>query len=186
MCSGVDAGGDDAIAVILVVDLLLLWRTCWCSAALMRSRVRAGQEHCADGVRGCPRGPAGGSSWARTYSGRRRCRRHRPSAFAQVRGHIEVEAVAVCKTVGSAYVGSNPTPATRFPSSKPVTRDCVTGFYVQSERFRRPLALVCGPRMGQIRRSATARCERFICRLNWGNYGRVRWRDTTVRACETG
>jgi len=64
--SGVDAGGDDAIAVILVVDLLVLWLTCWCFAALMRSRVRAGQEHCADGVRGCPRGPAGGGSWART------------------------------------------------------------------------------------------------------------------------
>ena len=36
--------------------------------------------------------------------------------------------VAVCKTVGSAYVGSNPTPATRFRSSEPVTLDCVTGF----------------------------------------------------------
>jgi hypothetical protein len=35
---------------------------------------------------------------------------------------------AVCKTVGSAYVGSNPTPATRFRSSEPVTLDCVTGF----------------------------------------------------------
>src|SRR5712672_657770 len=31
----------------------------------------------------------------------------------QVRGYMEVQAVAVCKTVGSAYVGSNPTPATR-------------------------------------------------------------------------
>ena len=29
-----------------------------------------------------------------------------------VRGHIEVQAGAYCKTVGSAYVGSNPTPAT--------------------------------------------------------------------------
>jgi hypothetical protein len=35
---------------------------------------------------------------------------------------------AVCKTVGSAYVGSNPTPATLFRSSEPVTLDCVTGF----------------------------------------------------------
>ena len=26
--------------------------------------------------------------------------------------HVEGQAVAVCKTVGSAYVGSNPTPAT--------------------------------------------------------------------------
>ena len=30
----------------------------------------------------------------------------------QVRGYVEVQAGAVCKTVGSAYVGSNPTPAT--------------------------------------------------------------------------
>jgi hypothetical protein len=30
----------------------------------------------------------------------------------QVRGYVEVLAGAVCKTVGSAYVGSNPTPAT--------------------------------------------------------------------------
>ena len=64
---------------------------------------------------------------------------------------------AVCKTVGSAYVGSNPTPATSFRRSEPVTRDCVTGFYVQSKRFRRPLALVCGPCVGQIRESAAAR-----------------------------
>jgi hypothetical protein len=35
-------------------------------------------------------------------------------SFSQVNGHVEVQvqAGAVCKTVGSAYVGSNPTPAT--------------------------------------------------------------------------
>jgi hypothetical protein len=33
--------------------------------------------------------------------------------FMQVRGYVEVRAGAVCKTVGSAYVGSNPTPATQ-------------------------------------------------------------------------
>jgi hypothetical protein len=32
------------------------------------------------------------------------------------------------KTVGSAYVGSNPTPATSFRRPEPVTQDCVTGF----------------------------------------------------------
>jgi hypothetical protein len=32
------------------------------------------------------------------------------------------------KPVGSAYAGSNPTPATHFRRSKPVTRSCVTGF----------------------------------------------------------
>jgi hypothetical protein len=51
--------------------------------------------------------------------------------------------VAVCKTVGSAYVGSNPTPATRFRRSKPVTLDCVTGFSRERERLhRRPN--ICG------------------------------------------
>jgi hypothetical protein len=33
-------------------------------------------------------------------------------AFSQVNGHMEVQGGAYCKTVGSAYVGSNPTPAT--------------------------------------------------------------------------
>ncbi len=80
---------------------------------------------------------------------------------------------AVCKTVGSAYVGSNPTPATRFRRSEPVTRDCVTGFYVQSERFRRPLALVCGPCVGQIRRSAAAGRERGVARVSCGNSQRA-------------
>ena len=32
--------------------------------------------------------------------------------FTQVRDRIEVQVGAYCKTVGSAYVGSNPTPAT--------------------------------------------------------------------------
>jgi hypothetical protein len=32
--------------------------------------------------------------------------------FAQVRWRMEVETGAHCKTVGSAYVGSNPAPAT--------------------------------------------------------------------------
>ena len=46
---------------------------------------------------------------------------------------------AVCKTVGSAYVGSNPTPATQNPRSEPLTRICVSGSCAQSKRFRRPL-----------------------------------------------
>ena len=76
-----------------------------------RSRLcRSGR--CADRVRGCPRGPAAGSPRARTYSGQRRSSEHHRAAFAQVRWHIEVKAGAYCKTVGSAYVGSNPTPAT--------------------------------------------------------------------------
>jgi len=45
-------------------------------------------------------------------SGQRRGRGRHEGLFSQVRGHVEVQAGAVCKTVGSAYVGSNPTPAT--------------------------------------------------------------------------
>ena len=40
------------------------------------------------------------------------------ATFTHVKGHVEVQAGAVCKTVGSAYVGSNPTPATLFPQVK--------------------------------------------------------------------
>ena len=38
------------------------------------------------------------------------------ATFTHVRGHMEVQAGAYCKTVGSAYVGSNPTPATTVMS----------------------------------------------------------------------
>jgi hypothetical protein len=72
--------------------------------------------------------------------------------FAQVRGFTP----EVCKTVGSAYVGSNPTPATRFRRSEPVTLDCVTGFWRERERFIRPSAVVRGLCVGQIRLSAAA------------------------------
>ena len=67
---------------------------------------------CADSVRGCPCDPAAGSPRARTYSGRRRCGEPYLAVFTQVRGHLEVQVREYCKTVGSAYVGSNPTPAT--------------------------------------------------------------------------
>jgi hypothetical protein len=49
----------------------------------------------------------------------------------------------VCKTVGSAYVGSNPTPATLFPQVKPVSSDGGTGFCV-------PVGAVRGPSVGQL------------------------------------
>jgi hypothetical protein len=71
---------------------------------------------------------------------------------------VTVAMPAVCKTVGSAYVGSNPTPATSFRRSKPVTLDRVTSFSRERERLRRPSAVVCGPCVGQIRLSAAAAC----------------------------
>jgi hypothetical protein len=59
---------------------------------------------------------------AATYiSGQRRHGKDDPAVFVQVDRYIEGHEGAVCKTVGSAYVGSNPTPATRFRRSKPVT-----------------------------------------------------------------
>ena len=63
-------------------------------------------------VRGCPWDRPRGSAGVRTYSVQRAWYEHPPASFAQVRGYMEVQAGAVCKTVGSAYVGSNPTPAT--------------------------------------------------------------------------
>jgi len=63
-------------------------------------------------VRGCPWDRPRRSAGVRTYSVQRAWYEHPPASFAQVRGYMEVQAGAVCKTVGSAYVGSNPTPAT--------------------------------------------------------------------------
>jgi hypothetical protein len=74
---------------------------------------RFGRSACsADGVRGCPRDPPSGCQHPRTYGGQGRRGEGHSAAFTQVRGYMEVQAGAVCKTVGSAYVGSNPTPAT--------------------------------------------------------------------------
>ncbi len=63
--------------------------------------------------------------------------RHLLSIPARCAGDTTVRLMAhtVCKTVGSAYVGSNPTPATRFRRSKLVMQNCVTGILVQNERF---------------------------------------------------
>jgi hypothetical protein len=77
-----------------------------------RLRIWAGQACCGDGVRGCPRGSADGSLRVRTYSGQRLRGIPCQVVFLQVRWHIKVQAGEYCKTVGSAYVGSNPTPAT--------------------------------------------------------------------------
>ena len=59
--------------------------------------------------------------------------------------------ISFCKTVGLAYVGSNPTPATQKPRSEPLTRTCVSGSNAENKRFGRPLADHCGPYVGQIR-----------------------------------
>jgi hypothetical protein len=61
-------------------------------------------------------------------------------AFALVRAL----SCRACKPVGSAYVGSNPTPATRFRRSEPVPQECVTGFSRQDERLHIPSAVPVG------------------------------------------
>src|ERR1700722_8874698 len=72
-----------------------------------------GRSACsADAVRGCPRDRRLSAWRVRTYSGQRRSGRCHLLVSAQVRGYVMGWRVAVCKTVGSAYVGSNPTPAT--------------------------------------------------------------------------
>jgi hypothetical protein len=88
--------------------------TGYCSreeTCLRRSKVSA------DGVRGCPRIGPRKSLWVRTYSGQRRCTECPMTSFAQVNGHVERQAGAYCKTVGSAYPGSNPGPATTSENS---------------------------------------------------------------------
>ena len=93
---------------------------------------------------GCP--PAGPRTLprARTYSGQRRRADWHTTSFTQVNSYVKGQAGAYCKTVGFAYPGSNPGPATSFRSSEPVTLDCVTGFSRERERFSRPSALSCG------------------------------------------
>jgi hypothetical protein len=145
---------------------------------------RFGRSACsADGVRGCPRDPPSGCQHPRTYGGQGRRGEGHSAAFTQVRGYIEVQAGAVCKTVGSAYVGSNPTPATHLRRSKPVTLDCVTGFSHERKRFSRPLAFGCGPCVGQIRTAAVAAQSRPGCLLSCGNgHGRTLLQRTAGRA----
>jgi hypothetical protein len=55
--------------------------------------------------------PTGGWHAAAT-GGQRRRGKADPVVFIQVDDHVACCGGAVCKTVGSAYVGSNPTPAT--------------------------------------------------------------------------
>jgi len=70
----------------------------------------------------------------------------------QVRGYVEVQAGAGCKTVGSAYVGSNPTPATT----------CENGPLAGNSRL-------CGPFFSVPWYVILSRCEP-LCR---GVHGRI-------------
>ncbi len=147
-------------------------------------RVWAGQPGSAVGVRGCPCDPPSGCQRPRTYGGQRRRGECRSAAFAQVRGYVMGRGAAGCKTVGSAYVGSNPTPATRFRRSEPVTLNGVTGFPRQRERFIRPSALFRGLCVGRIRPSPGFGRYRFRYHLNCGNVSNEWCLRAVVRVCQ--
>ena len=127
----------------------------------------------------------------RTYGVQRAWYEHHPASFVQLRGYMEVQAGAYCKTVGSAYVGSNPTPATRSRRSEPVTLDCVTGFWRERERLRRPSAVSRGLCVGQIRPSPASGENRIIqyelwkqsaCRMLGGLGPSVLWQESVGHA----
>ena len=150
----------------------------WCSHGrwfpVEGSPVTGGASACGFGVlygpvRGCTQDRRRGWPGARTYSGQCRGRGRHERSFSQVRAHVEVQAGAVCKTVGSAYVGSNPTPATHLRRSKPVTLDCVTGFSAERERLREPSAVSRGLCVGRIRASPGLCGYRLRGHLSCGN-----------------
>ena len=98
-----------------------IWRTARPTVSIMppwRRRRSQGADlprstGCADAVRGCPCHGRRMDLRSRTYNGQRwrkrmLLRRH----FRSSGDYVTVRGGAVCKTVGSAYVGSNPTPAT--------------------------------------------------------------------------
>ena len=71
----------------------------------------------------------------------------------QVSGYSDGPGSAHCKTVGLAYAGSNPAPATQNPRSEPLTRTCVSGSIAEKERFGRPFPVAVGQswaRSGQV------------------------------------
>jgi len=98
----------------------------------------------------------------RTQTSRKSSNRVRQRISAGQRHFDSCRGRECCKTVGSAYVGSNPTPATQhlpphFRSSKPVSSCDDTGFCVPVRAVRGPLVKVFGPAAGQIRRVVAVR-----------------------------
>jgi hypothetical protein len=68
----------------------------------------------------------------------------------QVNGYSDGLEWAGCKTVGLAYVGSNPTPATQTPRSGPVRVFPVAGPAACPGAVRQTVPGCCGPVVGQI------------------------------------
>jgi len=122
------------------------WAPCRCGQGTSGTpkSERAGQQARTDAVRVCPQFHHSEPLRSRTYSGRACPPRPRSTAYAQVRRYTGVSEQAVCKTVGLAYVGSNPTPATQNPRSERLVRSCVSGSCAQEERFGRPFPVAVG------------------------------------------
>ena len=68
----------------------------------------------------------------------------------QVSGYSDGPGSAHCKTVGLAYVGSNPTPATQNPRSDPVPVFPDAGSDACPGAVRQTVPGGCGPVVGQI------------------------------------
>ena len=110
-------------------------------------------------VHTCTRDRRRGWPGARTYGGQRRRSGHPLMVFTQVTGQVEVEAGAVCKTVGSGYVGSNPTPATTPATTTPATT-CGNGPLAANSRAGGPFLLCPGVCHLVALRAAMLRCPR--------------------------
>jgi len=85
----------------------------------------------------------------------------RPEKYRQVSRRRVCAWMAVCKTVGLAYVGSNPTPATQNPRSDPVPVFPEAGPAACPGAVRQTVPGWCGPVVGQTRagqRLARNRC----------------------------
>jgi len=105
----------------------------------------------ADAVRGCPHIPGATPLPARTYSGQDRLFTRRLRKSLQVSGYSGDPPGAGCKTVGSAYVGLNPTPAICHHQRKRP----VSWVYPAS----RAVVVLCHPRSSLVRRR---RCTTLV------------------------
>ena len=128
----------------------------WC-AWLIRAWCRAAQNGTQwdsaglpwTGTRNLQRADLGDS--VRTDTGRTEFRFHAAGMVSvQVSRYSDGLGSAVCKTVGLAYVGSNPTPATQNPRSDPVPVFPDAGSDACPGAVRQTVPGGCGPVVGQI------------------------------------
>jgi len=66
-----------------------------------------------------------------TYGVQKRCREHSRIVFAQVNGYVPAVGAECCKTVGFAYPGSNPGPATTCGNAPPAADSRLRGAFLR-------------------------------------------------------